>query len=80
MHKTWVCKPRDGVFYGLLRVPARNENRLDGLVPYQRASQAVVRCTRHDISKFASVVRKSYSRATSPLSTLVLVSHQTRKQ
>jgi hypothetical protein len=79
MHKTWVCNPRDGVFYGLLWGPARNENRLDGLVPYRRASQ-VVRCTRHDISELASVVRKSYSSTTSPLSTLVLVSHKTRKE
>ena len=49
--------PAVGVSYGVLRLPPRNEMRLDGLIPVIFRRQE---CTRLVISEYASLVRKSY--------------------
>lgn len=54
-----------GILYGL-RIPPRNENRLAGLAAWCEP------CARGTISDFATLVRKSYSDALSPVSNLVL--------
>ena len=55
--------------------PARNEFSLGGFNP---AKKACGKCTREDISEYATIVRKSYSEDSGHQSTLVPVQHTSR--
>jgi hypothetical protein len=75
MQKTAITRASGcGILWGVA-LPVRNEFRLGGFDP---AKKACGKCTRGDISGYATIVRKFYADDSGRQSTLVPVQHTSR--